>query len=251
MDCQYQYFQGTSRRFESFIPFAFLWLVLMIWSPAHADKKTYSIQVGAFRELRYALHEVIKLEGAGLHAFYRREGLEKGGVWYRVYVEKYPEREGAEREAKRLKQRRLINDFTIKIISETEGRPPKALDERAAPKLVIDKITLSRGEGGTESLMIHSNRFFWPSVLFSLEEEIPKLVIDINNAETFGELLSDPGLHGDLIKVVRTPVQKNRNDIKVILSLAADRNYEVTQNYNEAENIFNLIVSLKTVNGER
>ena len=232
-------------RFEPFIPLLSLWLVLITWFPAQADKTSYSIQVGAYKELRYAINEVNKLERAGLHVFYRREGLDKGGVWYRVYVETFPEREKAEREAKRLKKRRLIHDFTIKMIIEKKEQPSEASREKVEPRLIIDKIILKQGKGGTETLMIHSNRFFWPSVQFSLEEEIPKLVIDINKAETFEKLLSDPTLHGDLIKVIRSPVQKNRKGVKIILSLAADRTYEVTQKYDEAENIFNLIVGLK------
>jgi SPOR domain len=237
-------------RFESFIPLSFLGLALMIWSPAHADKTSYSIKVGAFKELRYAINEVNKFKQAGLNVFYRREDIEKGGSWYRVYVEKYPERGEAEREAKRLKQRRLIDDYTIIILSEAEERPSGTTWEKADPMLVIKKITLSQEKGGTETLMIHSNRFFWPSVLFSLGEEIPKLVIDIKNAETLGKILSDPTLHGNLIKAIRNPLQKNGKDVKIILSLAADRTYEVIQKYDEAENIFNIVVGLKTVNGE-
>ena len=224
---------------------------MILSTPTHADKTSYSIQVGAFKELRWAINEVNKLEEAGLHVFYRREDIGKGGGGYRVYVEKYAKREEAEREAKRLKQLRLINDFTIKIISEAEAHRSKTPGEEAAPKLVINKITLSQGKGGTETLMVHSNRFFWPSVLFSLDEEIPTLAVEINNAESLGKILSDPTLHGDLIKVIRTPALKKGKGVKIILSLAADRAYEVTQTYDEAENIFNLIVGLKTVNREQ
>ena len=131
------------------------------------------------------------------------------------------------------------------MIIEKKEQPSEASREKVEPRLIIDKITLKQEKGGTETLMIHSNRFFWPSVQFSLEEEIPKLVIDITKAETFEKLLSDPTLHRDLIKVIRSPVQKNRKGVKIILSLAADRTYEVTQKYDEAENIFNLIVGLK------
>jgi hypothetical protein len=219
--------------------------VLIIWSPAQADKASYSIQVGAYKELRWVTDEVNKLKGAGLHVFYRREDFDEQGGWYRLYIENYSEREEAEREAKRLKQRGLINDYTIKILYDAGDRPPRTSREKVDPKLVIKKITLSQEKGGTETLMIHSNRFFWPSVLFSLKEEIPELVIDIDNAETLGNIFSDPTLHGDLIKVIRNPVQKNGEGVKIILFLAADRNYEVTQKYDEAENIFNIVVGLK------
>lgn len=232
-------------RFEYFFALLFLWIVLFAWTPSHADKTSYSIQVGAFKELRYAINEVNKLMPAGLHVFYRHEDTANRGEWFRVYVEKFSNRGEAVREAIRLKQRGLINDYTIKILNEAEERVSKPSVEKTESRLVIKKITLSQKREGTETLLIYSNRFFWPSVRFFLEEEIPKLVIDINNAGALGKILSDPAIHGDLIKVINNPVQKKGEGVKIILTLAADRAYEVTQQYDEAEKVFNLIVGLK------
>ena len=245
MDSQFQYFQKISIRFEFSFALLFLWLVLFTWTPAHAEKTSYLIQVGAFKELRYAINEVNKLTRAGLHVFYRHENTANQGEWFRVYVEKFSNRGEAVREAIRLKQRGLINDYTIKIIKEEEERVSKPFVKKTESRLVINKITLSQEREGTETLLIYANRFFWPSVRFFLEQEIPKLVIDINNAQSRGKILSDLTLHGDLIKVIRNPVQKKGEGVKIILALAADRTYEVTQQYDEAENVFNLIVGLK------
>ncbi len=214
-----------------------IWYVLSVWTPAHAGKIVYSIQIGAFKELRYASDEVDKLKEAGRHVFYRHENAGSKGKLYRVYVEKYKGKNEAERDAKKLKQQGFIENYIVKTIK---------VGEEVNPPLVIKKITLNQDKGGTETLLIHSNRFFWPSVLFTLEEDIPRLVIHINNTTTLEKSLSDPTFRGDLIKEIRNPPQQKGNNVRIILDLAPDRKYEVTQKYDEAENVFNLVVGLKS-----
>jgi hypothetical protein len=228
--------QKITKRIGLFTLLFSLWFVLSLRTPAHADKIVYTLQTGAFKELRYALDEVNKLKEAGRDVFYRHEDVGSKGKLYRVYVEKYKEKKGAERDAKELKQQGLIENFLIKKIS---------VGEEVNPPLVIKKITLNQGKGGTEKLLIHSNRFFWPSVLFTLEEDIPRLVIHINNTRTLNKSLSDPTFRGDLIKEIRNPPQQKGDNVRIILDLAPDRKYEVTQKYDEVENIFNLVVGLK------
>ncbi len=236
VDSLLQRIQRNSKRFGCLILLLSLWFALSIWTPVYAGKIVYSIQIGAFKELRYASDEVSKLKGAGRRVFYRHENAGNKGKLYRVYVEKYKGKKEAERDAKKLKQQGLIENYIIKTIK---------VGEEVNPPLVIKKITLNQDKGGTETLLIHSNRFFWPSVLFTLEEDIPRLVIHINNATTLEKSLSSPAFRGDLIKEIRNPLQQKGNHVKIILDLASDRKYEVTQQYDEAENIFNLVVGLE------
>jgi hypothetical protein len=181
--------------------------VLNIWTPAHAGSIVHSIQIGAFKELRYASDEVGKLKEAGRHVFYRYENVGSKGKLYRVYVEKYEGKKEAEREAKKLRQQGLIENYIIKTIKVGE-------DEN--PPLLIKKITLNQDKGETETLLIHSNRFFWPSVRFALEEDIPRLVIQINNTTTFEKSFSDPAFRGDLIKEIRNPPQQKGNNVRIV-----------------------------------
>ena len=236
MDSLLPRIQKNIKRFGYLILVFSLWYVLGVWTPTHAGKIVYSIQIGAFKELRYASEKVGKLTEAGRHVFYRYENVGSKGKLYRVYVENFEGKKEAEKEAKILKQQGLIENYIIKTIK---------VGEEVNPPLVIKKITLNQDKGGTETLLIHSNRFFWPSVLFTLEEDIPRLVIHINNTTTLEKSLSDPTLRGDLIKEIRNPPQQKGNNVRIILDLAPDRKYEVTQKYDEAENIFNLMVGLK------
>lgn len=234
--------QWTPRLLGPLISLFTLLLALNMLTPAYAGKILYSIQIGAFNERRHAMNEVNKLKGSGRHTFYRLEKAGNRGKLYRVYVETYKVRRDAEREARKLKQLGLVKDYIIKAIRD---------EEEATPTLVIQKITLNQEKGGTEILLIHSNRFFWPSVLFSLEEKIPRLTISINNATTLGKSLSDPALHGELIKGVRNPSQQKGEQVKIILDLAAGRKYEVKQVFNEMGNVYNLEIGEKKVKQAR
>ncbi len=79
-----------------------LWLVLFAWTPVYAEKATYSILAGAFKELGYAKNEVDKLTKAGLHVFCRHEDRANQEEWFRIYVGKYSSRGKALREARRM-----------------------------------------------------------------------------------------------------------------------------------------------------
>jgi hypothetical protein len=207
-----------------------------VWTPAHAGEIVYSIQVGAYKELRYALDKIDKLKDGGRHVFYRYENVSNREKLYRVYVEEYKERKGAERKAKELRQQGLIENFMIKKIS---------VGDEVNPPLVIKNIALNQDKGGAEKLLIHSNRFFWPLVRFELEEDIPRLIIHINNATTIEKSLTSPLFHGDLIKKIQNQNQPKQNKVKIVLDLASDKKYEVTQVFDKKDNIFNLAIGLK------
>jgi len=221
-----------------------LWTVLSVWTPAHAGKIVYSIQIGAFKELRYAINEQTKLKGSGRNVFYRHEEIENRGTLYRVYVNKYQERREAEREARRLKKLGLVKDYIIRTLSEWKKTPSNEVTKTANTTLVIWEMTLNKEEGGAETLMIHSNQSFWPSVLFSLEEEIPRLIININSTKAFIEKMPDAAFRGELIKGIRNQYIQDKNNLEIILDLAPGRKYKVTQVFDKKDNIFNLAVGL-------
>ncbi|KPK24302.1 MAG: hypothetical protein AMK69_16350 [Nitrospira bacterium SG8_3] len=222
-----------------------LWLLLPICSQSHAGRRVYTIQIGAFKEFRYAMNEIDKLKETGRLPFYRHEHIKGMGKLYKVYLEKYKERGEAEREAKQLKRLGLIKDYAIKTLIEAEEYPLKKASQQTDPKLVIKKIILNQGVDGTETLSIQANGFFWPSVLFSLEEKPPRLVIHINKAMTLMKSNAMPSPTGELIKEIRNLSQPKEEKVVIILELGRDRKYGVTQKYDEAENIFNLIVGTK------
>ena len=236
VDSLLQRIQKNSKRKGCLVLFLSIWALFIIGTFAYADKIVFSIQIGAYKEIHHASDEMGKLKEAGHHVFYRLESAGKKGNLYRVYVAKYRSKQGAETAAKQLKQQGLIKDYIIRAIKDGKA---------ATSPLVIKQITLNQNKGDTETLQIYSNRFFWPSVLFALEEAGPRLVILIPNATAFEKNQSKTTFKGDLIKAIRNPPQKKGHDVELILDLASDRKYEVTQGFDKKENVFNLIVRIK------
>lgn len=240
MDYQTNRIQWTPRLCGGLITLITLWLALNMLTPAHAGKASYSIQIGAFKEQRYAIKELSKLKGSGRNVFYRHEEIENRGKWYRVYVNTYRERSEAEREARRLMKLGLVKDYTIRKLIELEEAPSKKIRKKNDASFVITGMTLIKEKGGAETLLIHSNRSFWPVVHFALEEEIPRLVINIDHAKSVSNNMPDTAFQGELIKGVRNQFKQSEDNLKIILDLASDRKYEVTQVFNEVENIYKL-----------
>jgi len=237
--------QKITKRIGPLILVLSLWLVFVIWTPAYAGKLVFSIQVGAFRELRYALNEQSRLKGSGRNVFYRQEEAENRGQWYKVYVNEYKERREAEREARRLKKLGLVKDYTIRILGERAEAPSIEVTKKGDATLVIWEMTLNKEEGGAETLLIHSNQSFWPSVHFTLEAEIPRLIININGAKSVMESMPDSAFRGELIKGIRNQFIQDKDNLEIVLDLATGRDYKVTQKYDETENVFNLVIGLK------
>jgi hypothetical protein len=177
--------------------------------------------------------------------FYRHEETENRGHWYKVYVNQYRERRDAEREARRLKKLGLVKDYTIRILREEAEVPSIDVKKKDDAALVIWEMTLNKGEEGAETLLIHSNQSFWPSVHFALEGEIPRLIININGAKSVIEKMPDPAFPGELIKGIRNQFIQDKDNLEIILDLSTGRKYKVTQVFDKKDNIFNLIVGQK------
>ena len=79
---------------------------------AYAEKRFYSIQVGAVKKLDDAVNMADGLKSRGHNPFYRYETVKGKGKWYRVYIERFGSKGDAEKEAKRLMERNLISDYS-------------------------------------------------------------------------------------------------------------------------------------------
>jgi cell division septation protein DedD len=64
---------------------------------AYAEKRFYSIQVGAVRNLDDAVNMTDSLKRGGHDVFYRYEKIKGKGKWYRVYIERFGSKEDAEK----------------------------------------------------------------------------------------------------------------------------------------------------------
>jgi hypothetical protein len=170
-----------------------------------------------------------------------------------VYLGRFESIKGAERVAEDLLARGLIAEYVIKILPQPEPSPPPAPAE-ASPEnrsereesLVITDITVELEEGSKESVLIHGNRRFTPTV-FGLEEDPPRLVVDIRGVRRFTKGVSRIPVGGAFIKQIRINLHHGSQTLRVVLDHhpSPDR-YGVRQIFYEGENIFVVEVTRKT-----
>ena len=91
-------------------------------SPSHQPLESwFSIQVGAFPVLATAENEVSRLREKGYDPFYRYEDTGKKGMWYRVYVGRYPTQKEAQQSAENLIQQRVVKAYLLrKMLAEKD-----------------------------------------------------------------------------------------------------------------------------------
>jgi hypothetical protein len=257
-----------------------LCLVIDLSGPASAEPVAYCLQIGAYRERKHAEHELMKLKKIGKNAFYRHEKIKDRGMWYKVYIERFESKGEARKEAKRLKQQQIISNYLIKALDERKepvaakknvkadsrieepeisktkagisgnekNKPQKNKPEvtkKEDPPLAIEDITFAIEKGIEEKVFIYSNRYFSPVVLFALQEERPRLVVEIKNTMTFPKGLSKIPIKGEWIEQVRIQHHPASKTLQIILDLQASENYDVTQVFNKAENIYTIKVIKK------
>ena len=217
---------------------------------AYAEEKFYSIQIGAYRRLDDAVNMANNLKRQGRNAFYRYETIKGKGKWHRVYIERFGSREDAKKEAKRLMKLNLISDYIIRTLNDEEKNVQKNESEKktdaeeSEPPLVIKDITVRIEEGVKETVFIHSNRFIKPLV-FALEGERPRSVIDIKDTITFRKDLSKIVVNGELIKQIRTHLYHESKTLRVVLDHYPSKSYIVNQIFYKKENIYALEVVAK------
>ena len=103
--------------------------------------------------------------------------------------------------------------------------------------LIIKDITFKLGKGGKEIVLIYSNQYFEPMV-FSLDGERPRLVIDIKNLTTYKRGPSKIVANGTLIKQIRTYFNPKSKTLRVVLDHYPSMSYVVTQIFFKADNVY-------------
>jgi len=92
--------------------------ILCGFKTGYAQKLMYTIQLGAYKNVENAQKQVESLKMLGHNAFYLFEDAEGEIALYRVYIERFSNKEDAEKEAKVLSELNLISDYTIGVIGE-------------------------------------------------------------------------------------------------------------------------------------
>ena len=223
-----------------------LFFILSTICTADEKKKIYSIQLGAFKQINNALSMVDRIKKLGHHPFYRHETIEERGKLYIVCIGRYGSREEAEKAAKILRKSNIASKYLIKAWdSEVE------ILKSAHPPLVIKEITYQLGKDRKEKVFIHASGKFSPMV-FALEGESPKSIIDIKNVDTFSKDQSKILVNGELIKQIRTHLHQDSKTLRVVLDLSPHyKNYRVNQVFFDTKNIYVLEVEVEEQIGRK
>ena len=124
--------------------------VLCLSRPAWAEKRSYSLQIGAYRDIKGAQKVVSEMKKLGHHAFFQKETIKNKGRWFRVYIEKYPSKAEACKEGKVLKELGLISEYAVRRM-EIPGSGPSA-QENSTKVLYFLHVSSFREETHAEKL---------------------------------------------------------------------------------------------------
>jgi tetratricopeptide (TPR) repeat protein len=118
----------------------FLQIVAVSGADAEGDFY-YSIHGASYRELEQAKLHIISLQKLGYAAFYEKVNIPGKGLWYRVYIGKYGNREAAKKTANILRKNKDIDDVRINrfiesnTLARASARKKGKQEEKQAPRL--------------------------------------------------------------------------------------------------------------------
>jgi len=230
-----------------------LFFALAVGDQSLASERQYTIRLGIFSHPENARSMAQKLERLGLEAFVRPGSIKGLGRVSMVYHGRFESIKGAERAAEDLQTRGLITEYVITILPrEGASPPPERADaqledrNRQEASLIISDITFEVEKGIKERVLIHGNRRFTPTV-FGLEEDPPRLVVDIRGVRRFAKGVSRIPVNGEFIRQIRINLHHGSQTLRVVLDHhPSPERYEVRQIFYEDENTFALEVKRRT-----
>ncbi len=217
---------------------------------SQAFARQYALRLGIFRRPENARSMAQHFERLGLEVVVKEGSIKGLGKVSMVYLGYFESIKAAERVAEDLVARGLITEYVIKILPPEEPSPPpktfvvppRDRTEKEEP-LVITDITFELEKGSKERVLIHGNRRFTPTV-FGLEEDPPRLVVDIRGVSRFAKRVSNIPVDGEFIRQIRINLHQGSQTMRVVLDhYPSPERYEVGQIFYEDENIFALEVT--------
>lgn len=118
-------------------------------------KVYYRIHEASFKKSATAAAEVRALHAKGYKAYYNKVHIPGKGAWYRVYIGQYDSRENAEKAARGMKQKHMIDYAAVERSDGSAVRkdPVPVTDERKETKAASGK-TRSRGSRDSEKRVV-------------------------------------------------------------------------------------------------
>ncbi|MCG6537381.1 MAG: AMIN domain-containing protein, partial [Syntrophales bacterium LBB04] len=103
----------------------------------------------------------------------------------------------------------------------------------------MKNIRYSLEDDGKESIFIEFNRFYTP-VIFAIPGKEPRIVLDITNISSFKKKQAIISVGGKLIKRIRSSINHQTNEARIIIDLNPSKDYSVNPVFYEKDNIYSL-----------
>lgn len=167
----------------------FLLLPLNSWSQSSTEKtlKTITIQVVSVKNVEKADQELARLRSHGLDPFMRYEEVRDKGMWYRIFVGQFENRDKANAYAQQIKEKGIISGFWVKRIE----MPVESI--KSAPTVIPkEKPEINIAAGGEEPATA-PNETEAPGTAISPETTPSNTIPPIEKSETIiPEKAQDP-----------------------------------------------------------
>lgn len=121
---------------------------------------------------------------------------------------------------------------TISVDSEKSRR-----DATANQKLVIKDITVRMEPEGHERVFFELNRSDTPRTTIITGEK-PRLAVDFKNVSPPRKGLANVEVGGEYIRRIRSSHDPQTHSLRIVLDLAADKDYSVNQTFYQSENMY-------------
>ena len=128
----------------------------------------------------------------------------------------------------------LVPCFAVSFSSLCAGEDPKNA-------LTVKKIAFSREKGGGEKVALFCNRSCTPE-LFSLDEENPRVVMDMKGVFLIQTKARNVNTGGMLVKSVRSYLDKQTRILRVVLDMEPSKYYTVRPMQDPSGNTYTLTI---------
>ena len=240
----------------------------------------FTIQMASFKQEQSAVDAVKNLKHKTREVFYRPIQFADKQTWYRLYINRYATIQSAQAGITTLRKQGIISEAYVRRLADTSKVKPrssqlkaqsqakaqvrpsatrqvasgelhsenvsnaaaKAAQTQPDPLKIRDIfVRLNSKEG--DGAFIQADRYFWPVTHLSHDGDKTRLQVQIRNAGPFHRDISSQASGGRYIQNGQIVYDSDRDTLVLNLDLPDPAKYQVTQLYNQAENIFSLLVS--------
>ncbi|MHB8909610.1 MAG: hypothetical protein ACYDAA_12115 [Syntrophales bacterium] len=122
--------------------------------------------------------------------------------------------------------------------------PPKTMETESLP-VEVRRITFKVAGEGKELLLIEFDRFYTPAIS-GIEGNQPRIILEIKNASPFREERAAIDTGGNFIRRIRSSRDAETRAVRIVLDMAPEKSYFVSQAFYQKGNIYSLEISEQT-----